>query len=308
MLLILSAVLAAAYLGVGLFVAARLSAPTNAPMETTPASVGLEFEEVRIQSQDGLSLSAWWVETPGAKRAALLVHGWGGAKDDAHVLATASVYARAGYSVLMLDLRGHGESAPARRTLGLREVRDARAAVAWLEGRGFGPESVVLHGWSMGGATVIRVAPGTGVSAVVEEAAYADLPLLLRDELPKNSGLPRLFNPGTLLAGRLFLDFDAWEVRPARQARALCREDVPLLLIHSTDDEVVPFQHARLLEEACPQATFWRLESYEHVEAYLHPEYEERLFGFLEEATQLRATSHDTSMLKERWPAGTVER
>ncbi len=198
-----------AYLGVGLLVASRLSAPASEPVG--PAPPGLTVEEVAFQSTDGVPLSAWWVAPPlaeGHTRAAVLVHGWGGNRSDEHIRRTAPLYTEAGYGVLMLDLRGHGESSGERRTLGYREIRDVRGALAWLEGEGFEPGKVVLHGWSMGGATVVRSAPGTGVAAVVEEAGYADLPLLLREELPENSGLPCAFNGGTYLAARLFLDFD----------------------------------------------------------------------------------------------------
>jgi uncharacterized protein len=46
------------------------------------------------------------------------------------------------------------------------------------------------------------------VAAMVEESGYADLPLLLRDRLSEESGLPSLFNPGIFLMAKLFLDFD----------------------------------------------------------------------------------------------------
>ena len=59
----------------------------------------------------------------------------------------------------MLDLRGHGESEGEPTTLGYQEVRDVRDALSWLEEQGFEPVEVVLHGWSMGGATVLRAAP-----------------------------------------------------------------------------------------------------------------------------------------------------
>lgn len=87
-----------------------------------------------------------------------------------------------------------------------------QGALSWLEERGFQPGDVVLHGWSMGGATILRFAPEAGVAAVVEESGYADLPLLLRDRLPKRSGLPSFFNPGMFLMAKFFLDFDPWAV------------------------------------------------------------------------------------------------
>jgi pimeloyl-ACP methyl ester carboxylesterase len=277
-------VLAVAYFGICLLVATRLTAPSNEPMEATPAEVGLRYQEVTVESEDGLDLSAWWVPNGGAERAAVLVHGWGGNKSEEHILRTAAIYADDGYAVLMLDLRGHGESEAARRTLGYREVHDVRGALAWLRERGFEPGEVVLHGWSMGAATVVRAAPGTGVAAVVEEAGYADLPLLLRTQLPEASGLPRLFNPGAFLVAKLFLDFDPWAVVPGEDAGRLREEGTPLFVIHSESDETVPFEHAILFGKAYPGAAFWRLSGVAHVEAYRQPGYEGRLRSFLDSA------------------------
>ena len=126
----------------------------------------------------------------------------------------------------------------------------------------------MLHGWSVGGATILRCAPGTGVAAVVEESGYADLPLLLRDRLPEESGLPSFFNPGIFFMAKLFLDFDPWAVKP-EDAAQLSKEGAPLLIIHSRDDEVVPFEQAEMLAASYPDAEFWKIEGYGHVEAYL---------------------------------------
>lgn len=286
-LAVVLALLAVGYLGVGLLVATRLSAPVPESVGAPPA--GLAVAEVAFDAADGVPLSAWWVAPPpgeGPKRVAVLVHGWGGNRSDENVMRTAPLYAEAGYGVLMLDLRGHGESGGERRTLGYREVRDVRGTLAWLEEAGFEPGEIFLHGWSMGAATVTRSAPGTGVAAVVEEAGYADLPLLLGDQLPENSGLPRVFNVGTFLAASLFLDFDPWAVRPHREAARLREEGVPLFVIHSTSDETVPYEHARLFARANPEAETWTLEGYEHVEAYEHPEYETRLNAFLSSVSE----------------------
>lgn len=277
------AILIVSYFGLGLYVATRLTAPSNEPMAATPASVGLKFREVSLRSTDGVRLSAWWVPKKGASRAVILVHGWGGNKSNEQILKTAPIYARAGYNVLMMDLRGHGQSEAVRRTLGYQETRDVRGALGWLEKKGFGPGEIVLHGWSMGAATVVRSAPGTGVAAVVEDSGYADLPLLLNRSLPENSGLPSFFNFGTMLMAKVFLDFDAWAVVPYHQASELAKSGTTLFIIHSTTDQTVPFEQARLFRKADPKAAFWKLEGYEHVDSYTAPDYREKLLDFLRE-------------------------
>ena len=285
-LLVALGFLTVAYLGVGLLVATRLTAADTGPVDRTPDVIGLDFQEVRLQSTDGVRLSGWWVPQPasGMRRAAILVHGWGGSKSNDQVLETARIYAEEGFSVLMIDLRGHGESAAVRRTLGYRETRDVRGALNWLQDEGFASGDVVLHGWSMGAATVVRSAPEvtSGVAGVVEEAGYADLPLLLEVQLPEQSPLPAFFNFGTLLSAKLFLGFDPWAVVPAESAARLSESGTPLFVIHSTTDEVVPFTHAGLFMTSYPEAAFWPLAGYDHVAAYTHPEYRQRLLDFLD--------------------------
>jgi pimeloyl-ACP methyl ester carboxylesterase len=270
------------YLGAGLYVVLRMTSPRRRPPEASPASVGLAYVEVELRSTDGVRLSAWWLPTEGSSRAAVLVPGWGGSKSEEHVLRTAPVYNRAGYDVLLIDPRAQGGSEGARRTLGYRETRDVLGALAWLEKRGYETSSIVLHGWSMGGTTAVRAAPGTGVAAVVEEAGYADLPLLLGDKIPQVIRFGGLLKPAVLLAGRLFPDFDAWSVRPVDEAARLFEEGVPLFVIHSTGDELVPHEHAAMFAAAHPGARVWQLEGYGHVEAFEHPEYTRRLTDFLE--------------------------
>lgn len=279
--LILLSALALAYLGVGALVILRMTAPERRLPVATPADAGLRYEDVELGSTDGIRLSAWWVPVEGSRRAAVLVHGWGGDKSDEHILKTLPLYHGEGYNVLILDLRAQGESGGKRRTLGYRETRDVLGALRWLEARGYRAGDTVLHGWSMGGTTVVRAAPGTGVAAVVQEAGYADLPLLLDGAIPRVVGLPRLLVPGVLLAGRLWPDFDPWSVQPEREATELWKEDVPLLVIHSTGDEVIPVEHAKIFAAAHPEARTWTLQDHDHVEAFTHPEYEEKLRTFL---------------------------
>ena len=280
-LLAILAALLLGYVGVGLLVVLWMTGPKRKAPWATPASVGLGYEHVEVSSTDGIRLRSWWVPAEGSSKAVVLVPGWGGYKFEDHLLQTLLAYHDAGYGVLMLDLRAQGESEGTRRTLGYREVRDVRGALAWLRRRGYAPDRIVLHGWSMGAATVLRAAPGTGVSAVVEEAGYGDLPLLLRGKLPEFVRFGRLLEPAILVVGKLYPDFDYQGVMPKKEAAMLSEESVPLLIIHSVDDGVVPYEQATLLAAAYPDASVWTLEDYGHVEAYEHPEYAQRLMGFL---------------------------
>ena len=281
-MLVLLFTLLLAYFGVGFLVLLWMTSPRRKSPLATPASVGLAYKEIELRSTDGVSLSAWWLPAEGSSLAAVLVPGWAGYKFDEHLLQTLPVYHRDGYGVLILDLRAQGESGGARRTLGYREVRDVHGALGWLQRQGYRLDQVVLHGWSMGGATALRAAPGRGLAAVVEEAGYGDLPLLLKDKIPEFIRFGGLLRPAILLAGRLFPDFDPWEVVPKKEAATLSDEGVPLFIIHSTQDDVVPYEQARILAAAYPEATVWKLEGYGHVEAYEHPEYAQRLRAFLD--------------------------
>jgi uncharacterized protein len=211
------------------------------------------------------------------------MHGLEGSKADQHVLCgqLPSTPGRAtacscSIFVVMASPKGSGPLWATGR------CGRCEGALSWLDEQSFEPGEMILHGWSMGRATVLRSAPGAGVAAVVEESGYADLPLLLRDRLSESSGLPSLFNPGIFLMAKLFLDLDPWAVRPEEDAAKLSEEGVPLLIIHSTGDEVVPFEHAEMLAASHPDAEFWKIEGYGHVEAYSHPEYRQKLLGFLE--------------------------
>jgi hypothetical protein len=85
-------------------------AATNVPtteITSTPATVGLEYESVTFTTTDGVELAAWYM--PGTNRAGVVVmHGAGSTRSD--VLDQAAVLARSGYTMVLVDARGHGDS------------------------------------------------------------------------------------------------------------------------------------------------------------------------------------------------------
>ena len=268
-------------LGVGYFgsafqLVARSSRPQRERTGLSPAAYGLDYSEVSVRSRDGLELSGWWIPGGRERKAALLVHGLHASKASPYVLPALPVYAELGWNVLMIDLRAHGDSPGARTTLGLTEVRDVLGGLDWLAQHGYAREAVVLHGWSMGAATVLMVAAGEAVRAVVADSGYARLSRLLRQRVGG------LLYPGVALAAQTLLGAHPGRAAPEEAAARLRQTGTPLYLLHGTADRTVPFDHARALHAAYPEARLWSLEGYPHVAAWRHPAYAARLRAFLE--------------------------
>jgi pimeloyl-ACP methyl ester carboxylesterase len=156
-------------------VAGPAVAATNVPrppIGATPARAGLAYQDVRLHTADGVALAAWYV--PSADGATVvLLHGAGSTRSD--VLDQAAVIARAGFGVLMLDARGHGESGGRAMDFGWFGDEDIAAATAFLEARpDVEPGRIGLVGLSMGGEQAIGAsATDERVRAVVAEGATA---------------------------------------------------------------------------------------------------------------------------------------
>lgn len=150
-------------------------AATNVPPSTldavrTPASVGLEVEDVLLRTDDGVLLAGWY--SPGSNGAAVVVKpGAGSTRDD--VLDEAAVLHEAGYAVLLVDPRGHGESEGQAMDLGWHGDQDTEPAISYLAGEpDVDPERIGVLGLSMGGEEAIGAAAADPrIAAVVAEGA-----------------------------------------------------------------------------------------------------------------------------------------
>ncbi|HUG24197.1 alpha/beta fold hydrolase [Piscinibacter sp.] len=101
----------------------------------------------------------------------------------------------AGFSVLTIDLRGHGTSSPARLTYGARERHDVLGAVDWLRAQGH--SRIGLLGASMGAATALMAAAHEpAISALVVDSPFADFAQMIERHLlrpaPARRGEQRL--------------------------------------------------------------------------------------------------------------------
>ena len=157
------------FLALGIAVAATNIPPTGLGPET-PADRGLAFEEAAFTTDDGATLSGWYVPSVNGA-AVLLLHGAGSTRSSA--LDQAVVLARGGFGVLLLDARGHGESGGRAMDFGWFGDADIDAAVDWLEQR---PDvdraRIAALGLSMGGEEAIGAAAGDErLQGVIAEGA-----------------------------------------------------------------------------------------------------------------------------------------
>ena len=276
------ALLVVGYFGVSAYIADKLSRPARNPPTHTPAEYGLEYEDVEFNSTvDNIPLSGWYIDSPGDK-VIVMMHGRDFSREANGGLEKAAVLAGHNYDVFMFDFRAHGLSGGERYAMGAWETRDVAGALNYLKSRGV--TEVGSYGISLGAATQIMAAvEHPEMKAIVSEAAYADLPTLLENNLPKASGLPSLFNPGILFMVRFVYGMDVYQARPTTAVRDL--GDRPVLLIHSVEDAFVPVSDAYQLQQAGadnPNLTSWIVPTGEHCEVFsLHrEEYTERMLQF----------------------------
>lgn len=150
-------------------------AATSVPsteITSTPATVGLEYESVTLTTTDGVELAAWYM--PGTNGAGVVVmHGAGSTRSD--VLDQAAVLARSGYTLVLIDARGHGGSDGTAMDFGWYGDLDIAAGTAFLASRPeVDPGRIGVVGFSMGGEEAIGAAAADPrIRAVVAEGATA---------------------------------------------------------------------------------------------------------------------------------------
>lgn len=285
------------YIAVCSYMALKLTRGARQPFSHFPEQFGLAYESVSFPSRvDGLRLDGWLLlpaDGVATRRPVAIVHGWSRDRQsevEGHVLEVAAHLVRQGRPVLLFDLRGWGRSAGYRFTLGAREVRDVGGAIDFLDRRGLAADGVDLLGYSMGAATsMLAASADLRVRALVEDSGYSELVGLLNVELPKASGLPGFFTPGTLLMTRLLVGADVYAIRPIDGLHGIATRGIPLLVIHGEADALVPVDHGHRLAAAYgPHAETLFVPGAEHANSYnVDPAtYLARLSDFFDRAEQ----------------------
>jgi fermentation-respiration switch protein FrsA (DUF1100 family) len=197
-------------------------------IEVTPADAGLAYEDISMDTSDGVTLNGWFVGAEHSRGVILFCHGNGG--NISHRLQSIEIFNGLGLSVFIFDYRGYGRSKGTPSESGT--YRDAEAAWHYLVNvRGVSPADIVIFGRSLGGAVGARLARERESAALIVESAFTSVEDLGAEIYP-------------YLPVRLLSRFHY------RTVEYLARVRCPVLVIHSRDDELVPHRHGQRLFQA----------------------------------------------------------
>ena len=276
-----------AYLSLSYVIAERFTHAVRYPVGRAPMVAASIYEDVAFRTGDGLTLRGWYFPTQ-SDRAAIIVHGKDSNRiggEHRMIEKLADFLVTSGYSVLIFDLRGNGDSDGDRFSLGYLERRDIAAAIDHLIGRGFREDRIALVGISMGAGTVLQsLVLHPNVGAVVADSSYVDARTIVTEDLETLAGVPSWFTPGVLLMSNLAFGLDGEQVRPVEVVRA--HPERAFLFIHCGGDKLIAPHHAYELRAASanPASDLWMAAVCQHSWAFnTYPTaYEARLGAFLE--------------------------
>jgi uncharacterized protein len=272
--------LAASGLVVVLLPVAGALHPLHTVPKRPPSSLGLVYEDIRLETADGVRLAAWVVPHPQARGNVIFCHGHG--RNRGHLAALLPTVHAMGLNVLALDFRGHGDSEGSTCTLGQYEVEDVVAAEAYMSRR-FPGQPLFLVGVSLGADVALRALPRlSNVAGVWSDGAFARLHEPV-DHLfcPLPDGLRGPLVAGYSAVGWLDTGLRMEAINPVESA---ARSAVPIYLVHGFQDQLIPFSEAEALASARlgPTDHWWVADACHYNVRQRHPEeYADRLRSFL---------------------------
>lgn len=206
----------------------------------TPDRIGLSYESVAITTADGVTLDGWFVAARtepssagrnGARGVVLFFHGNAG--NISHRLESLKIFSDLGMETLIFDYRGYGRSQGKPSEAGT--YADAEAAWRYLtELRRIPAERIVFFGRSLGAAVAAHLAMRHPPQALILESAFTSVPDLAAELYP--------FFPVR------------WLARFAYDTKTYLRSvSCPVLIVHSRDDEIIPFANGQKLYAAAKE-------------------------------------------------------
>lgn len=210
-------------------------------------------EEVSCLSAEGFTLRGRLYPAPrgGGDR---LVIGFHGFKSSARAeyAPFAERFHEMGYDLLAVDQRAHGESGGDFCTMGVKERTDAVRWAEYAAGRLGEDARILLHGVSMGAATVCCASGEelpAQVTGVISDCAYASVRDIVSYQMKKIRSVPDfpIVNACELFC-RMRAGFDFGHFSPLEQVK---KSKTPILFVHGSKDSVVPAGSLERLYGAC---------------------------------------------------------
>jgi hypothetical protein len=248
-----------------------------------PEDVGLPVEDVEFKTGDGITLRGWW--TAGEEHSPVIIFLHGLNRSRLELLERAGEAHKRGYGVLMFDFRNHGKSDPAYTTIGILEVRDVKAASAFVNMKAPG-HAQLLWGVSMGAATaLLAVRDFGGFAGVVSDSAFPSFRETIEHHVKLLFHIPSfpVANMIVWITGmRASIDPDSGDVEQAVRAFG----NVPVLFIAGGKDRRMPPGVAKRLYDAnqSPKKKLFVVDGAGHGEAFNtdRERYLEAVFGFMD--------------------------
>jgi fermentation-respiration switch protein FrsA (DUF1100 family) len=226
-----------AYLGLAALIYFRQSSLVFLPevdrtSRASPADIGLEFIALKLPTTDGETLDGWYVQA-GTTARGLVIFFHGNAGNIGHRLDYLRMFHDLGFATLIIDYRGYGLSSGTPSEGGTY----IDAGAAWRHATqtlGFPAARIVLFGESLGGGVAAKLATDERPGALVLASTFTSVPDIGAELYP--------WLPIRLLSRIRYETL-------ARLQQVAC----PLLVIHSRNDDVIPFPHGRRLYDAARQ-------------------------------------------------------
>ncbi len=213
--------LLAAYLMLRWFEYKQIFQPSR-KMDAAPGQLGRPFEDVFIPVENGERINAWYFPATNIASPVMLVcHGNAGNISDR--LDLAALLLEAGAGVLLVEYRGYGRSdgKPGEE----KTYRDAQAAYRWLIGKGVAATNIIAYGESLGGGVVSELAVREKLGGLILQSTYTSMTDLGTELFP--------WLPVRLVSTIKYNTRARWP-----------KLDVPVLILHSRHDDLIPFHHA----------------------------------------------------------------
>lgn len=202
------------------------------PIEMTPKDFNIDYQNVYLETSQG-KIHGWWIHNDQPQNLTVLyLHGNSSNVSDC-VHRIARLY-QLGFSILIIDYRGYGYSSPIFPNE-TRVYEDAEVALNYLtQTLQINSEDIILYGHSLGGAIAIELASKyPHLKGVIVESTFTSMQAMIKQTLPMN------ILPLNLL---LTEKFDSLS--------KIKTQKLPILIIHGTNDQVIPVKMAEQLYQA----------------------------------------------------------